>query len=350
MTLSRRDESVVEPTSTTFGRFDHKPAPAAGKATSGNRDSTSTSGEGPVTVQESGLPSLWERASFTVTHAVASAFLGVFGLGGLERLGRMFGTLEWLINHRRRRRFHRAYDKVLESSITPRQRRTACRDYFMRTRCDKLFYLIFDRVPRDTAHKLFSIRNQALLDESLANGRGVYLALSHHGAHHVAAMLAAVWGYKVAGVRDRTEGALRRFVQHRFDRHYPEFRRMRVIFADAYPRDIYRCFHEGYLLGSAMDVQRTRHATQKAEEFELFGERRPFVSGPLRVAIRCKAPVLQAFILAHDRFRYELVITGRLLDPDNIRVEDQAVREALAVYARTIEQYIRAYPSLMTRV
>ncbi len=46
-------------------------------------------------------------------------------------------------------------------------------------------------------------------------------------------MLLALNGYKTAGVRDRNEGPLRRYVQGRFDRRHPEFQRMRVLFADS---------------------------------------------------------------------------------------------------------------------
>ena len=137
------------------------------------------------------------------------------------------------------------FEHVLGRRPTPRERRRATREYFRRTRCDKLFYLVFDRISRDKAMSLFSIRNRDLLDEAAGRGRGVYVALSHHGPHHIAGMLMALHGYKTAGVRDRQEGGMRRWVQNRFDHLYPEFRRMRVLFSDGYPRDIYRSFRQG---------------------------------------------------------------------------------------------------------
>ena len=164
-------------------------------------------------------------------------------------------------------------------------------------------------------------------------------------------MLMTLRGYKVAGVRDRAEGGLRRYVQDRFDRLYPEFQRMRVLFADGYPREIYRCFEDGFVLGSAMDVDRVRNTDQKAEEVTIFGEKRLFLIGPLRAAIRCQAPVLQAFIAAESGFRYRLDIVQTLVDPEK-KVEDEtaAIADAIHTYAANVERCIRAMPTLLTRV
>lgn len=293
---------------------------------------------------------VWEYVSFTIAHAMTGWLLACLSLSGFYRFGRMFGTLEWLINHKRRGRFSATLQRVLGRVPTAGERRRATREFFVRTRCDKLFYLILDRIPRDKLMALLSIGNQALLDEALARGRGVYLAFSHHGAHHVIAMLMALKGYKTAGVRDRREGAIRRYVQQRFDRVYPEFQRMHVLFADGYPRDIYRCFKDGCLLGSAMDVSRVRDPNQRTEEVAIFGEKRPFLSGPLRIALRCRAPVLQAFIVPEDGFRYRLEIVEILVDPEKVRDEAAAVARAMHTYADNVERHLRASPSLLSRV
>lgn len=273
----------------------------------------------------------------------------VLGLSGLYRFGRVFGTLEWLINRRRRRRFAAALKRIMGADLTSDQRRRATREHFMQTRCDKLFYLVFDCIPRDTAAGLLSVGNKALLDDCLARGRGVYLAMSHLGALHVLGMLLALAGYKTAAVRDRNEGGMRRYVQDRFDRRYPEFQRMRVLFADSYPREIYRCLADGYMLGSAMDVRRVRQANQKVHEVTIFGEPRAFLSGPLRVALRCRAPVLQAFVVPESGFRYRLEIVSMLADPERIEDTETAVAGVMETYAATVEAYARKYPSLLTR-
>lgn len=263
-------------------------------------------------------------------------------------MGRALGTLEWMINFKRRGRFGRALEAVV-STLPAAVRRMHTREHFMQTRCDKLYYLVFDRIPREVALSSLSIRNQELLDRALDAGHGVYLALCHHGPLHVAAMLMALRGYKVAGVRDRREGAMRRYVQSLYDRKYPEFGRMRVMYADSFPRDIFRCLHEGFVLGSAMDVSRVRDPKQRSHEVRIFGRLQTFLTGPLRIAIRCKTPVLQAFVLPGPDFRYELDIVECLLDPANTQSEDVAVEQAISRYAHNVESYVRASPALLTR-
>ncbi len=292
----------------------------------------------------------WQRFSLGFVHTVMAGLLGVLSLRGLWVFGRVFGTLEWLINYRRRRRFGEAMKVMLGRRPTTAERRKATREFFCRSRCDRMFYLIVDCLPVERARTLFSITNEALLKSSLARGHGVYMALSHNGPHHVAAMLFAMCGYRVAGVRDRREGPLRRYMQERIDRRHRGFERMRVLFADGYPREIFRCFEEGYVVGSAMDISRVRDPKQKMEQVTMFGQPQLFLSGPLRVAVRCGAPVLQGMLVPDTGFRYRLEILERLIDPETCGDVEAAVREAMRVYAGNIEVHLRRAPYLVSKV
>jgi lauroyl/myristoyl acyltransferase len=98
-----------------------------------------------------------------------------------------------------------------------------------------------------------------------------------------------------------------------------------------------------------MDVNRLRRPNQKAEEVTIFGERRPFLSGPMRVALRCGAPALQVFIVPEKDFRYRLDVVKMLIDPEVVGDEDAAVATAMADYADNVETHLRATPSLITR-
>ncbi len=298
----------------------------------------------------SGAFSTWDKFSFGVAHVFASSLAKLFGLRGLYAFGRAFGTLEWLINYKRRRRFSRAYDRVAEAKPSRSDLRRTSREFFCRSRCDKLFYLILDTIPKDKLRAHFVVDNKPLLDESLAKGNGVYLAVSHHGAHHVTAMLLSIYGYRVALVRDGQESGLRKFVQARFERLHPELPRMQVIFADAYPRDIYRCFKDGYIVGSAMDVSRVRHEHQQSEEVTIFGERRKFLSGPLRIALRCGSVPLQIFMTCERNFRYRLDVFQKLSDATEDMGEDEKISHAMQRYASNIEKHIRRHPEELTRI
>lgn len=292
----------------------------------------------------------WEQVSFTLTHAGLSLLLRLLGLRGLYLLGRAFGTCEWMINFKRRRRFDRVLRRVIGDKPRLGERLKRSREHFMCTRCDKLFYLIFDRIPPERAEHLLAIENHAKLDEAIARRRGVYVALAHQAGIHAVGMLLCMRGCKVAAVRDRREGGLRRFIQHRFDVKYPQFTRTRILFADSYPREIFRCFADEFLLGSAMDVSRVRHPNQKTEEVTVFGERQFFLSGPMRAALRCRAPIVQAFLIPEKNFHYRMQVVEWLLDPEKVDDEDSQIAEAMRRYAANVEAFLRDNPSLVTRV
>lgn len=292
----------------------------------------------------------WQSFSLVVVHTAASVLLGVLGLGGLYAFGCAFGTMEHLLNHRRRRRFARALAVILERKPTPRERRKWTRAFFQRTRCDKLFYFIIDRLPRDKIDSLVSVSDEALLQESLGRGKGALFGLQHLGSHHIGGMLLALKGFKIAGVRDPNESAARRFMQERWARRHPELPRIRYGFSDTFPREIYRWYREGYLIGAAMDLLKVRDPKQKVTWLEVFGERRPFLTGPMRIALRSGAPVLHGWVEPLGGFRYELVVAGRLIDPDQVTDEEAAIDQAVRAYAATLEDTLKRRPSLLSRL
>ena len=220
----------------------------------------------------------------------------------------------------------------------------------MRTRCAKMFFLIGARLGQEEAAARLTITNQDLLDDALARGHGVYLALSHQGDHHTVGMLLALAGYKLAGVRDRPEPGLWRHVQELFIRRHPDVALPQVLYATTYPRRIYRCYREGRVVISLMDVTTFRHGGLKTHSVQMFGTERKLLTGPLQIALRSRAPVVQAFLLPEPGFRYRLEIVGMLADPETVEDEEAAIRTAVETYAANLESYLRRMPSLISRI
>ncbi len=298
----------------------------------------------------SGL-SLWEHFSLGTVHAAVSLIHALGSVRGLHWFGRGFGFVEYLINHKRRRRFAEALRTICGADVPSARRRAETRAYFMNTRCDKLFYLVLDRIGIEKAKALTHVVGREHLDAAIGRGRGVYVAFSHHGPHHIFVILFALLGYRSALVRDPREGPLRRFVQHRLRMKYPELSdRIRVIFTDTYPREIYRLLADGFILGSALDVGRIRDARNKTQMVRLFGKDRPVLTGPLRIALKTKVPVLQAMIAPMPGGGYELEFMSPLIDPDAAGERDADLASALRMYAERVEQYVRRKPHLVTRI
>ena len=309
-----------------------------------------TTTEAPSPEKRSTKLTLWETVSVRMAHAATSAMLALLSLRGLYHFGRIFGTAEYLINFKKRRRFAKALAHILERKPTGTERRKWTHDYFMLTRCEKLFYLIMDRLPRDKAASLLTISDEPLLKECLARGNGVYYGYAHLGTQHVGGMLLSLKGYRVAGVRDPNESSIRRYVQDLFDRRHPDIQRTNMIYSGTFPREIFRCYRAGCIVGSAVDVKQLRNQNQKAEWIEVFGQKRPFLTGPLHIAIRCKAPLLHGFVLPEPGFRFRFLIVGVLLDPETIEDEEREVADALRVYAAQMVKVLKERPSLVTRM
>ena len=277
------------------------------------------------------------------------AWVKCFSLKGLYLFGTAWGTCEWALNYHRRRRFYERLRLVVGRSMSAQAERRACLDHFRRTRSDKLFYLIFDKLPREKILNRVKFHNRELIDDALKLGKGAYVCMSHNGSHHVCILLMALLGYKVAGVRDKNEGSLRRYVQEQYERSFPEFRAIRVFFADTFPRNLYRCFQEGFVLGSALDVGRDRGSHLRTVPVQLFGQEREFLTGTMQIALRCGAPILQGFVVSQKNFYFHLIVKGPLVDPTTEADEPEILQAAMQKYADNIGKHIVQYPDHISK-
>ena len=293
----------------------------------------------------------YDIAKYELARGFLYAWTQLFSLKGLYVFGRFFGTLEYLINFKRRNRYRRELTRVFPEGLSRKRAQRIVRSYFQRTRCDKLFYLVFDRLPREKIMRRIRFHGKQHLDEALARGQGVYVMLSHNGSHHVAGLLLALQGYKCAGVRDRNEAPLRVYVQEKYARTFPEFAAIKVLYADTFPRDIYRCFRENRVVGSALDVSRVRGLTLKTCPVRIFGESREFLTGTLQIALRSGAVVLQGFVVSRPNFYFRLIANPPLHVPapgDNDE-RPELVARLMQQYADGIEAHIREHPDHISR-
>ncbi len=291
----------------------------------------------------------YTRAKFEFVRGFLWAWTRTFSLRGLYLLGVWFGTLEYLINFKRRARYARQLRRIFPEGISEARRRRITLSYFRRTRCDKLYYLIFDKLPREKILRRIKFQGRDYLDEALARGNGVYVMLSHHGSHHVAGVLMALLGYRCAGVRDPNEGAIRIYMREKYATTFPEFGAIRVLYADSFPREIFRCFHENRVVGTALDVGRVRGTTLKTCEVNVFGEQREFLTGTVQVAMRCRATVVQAFVVSRRNFYYRLIVKPPLHVPSE-DVEAPPLPELMQRYADGIAVHVREHPDHLSRV
>lgn len=290
------------------------------------------------------------RARIWVVRAFLTGWSRLFGLNGLYALGRFFAVCEHATDYKRRRRVHARLEMFFKSDVSPAWRRTVARRYFMRIRCDKMFYTIMDRIPRDKLMARMHIVGREHLEAALDRKKGVFVALCHFGSHHIAGMAMALLGYRLAGVRDPKESHVRRYIQEKYRQTFPEVAQMKMFYSDAFPRELYRYYQDNEIVAALLDVDPQRGQTLKTQPIRFFGETREFLTGPLRIAIRQGAVALQGFVISRPGFHYDFVLTPALLDPDSIVDERQAIADALQHYADGVEQHAREHPEHLMKI
>lgn len=293
------------------------------------------------------------RAKFGVVRWFMWWIVRAFSLKGLFLFGRFFGTCEYLVNFKRRARYRAELKHVFPDGLSRWREQTIIRSYFRRTRCDKMLYLVFDRLPKEKILRRIRFHGREHLDAALERGRGAYVLLSHTGSHHVAGLLMALLGYRCAGIRDRNEGVLRLFVQQKYAETFPEFAAVRVLYADTFPRDIYRCFRENRVVGSALDVSRVRGLQLKTCPVRIFGQTREFLTGTLQIALRCGATVVQGFVVSRPNFYFRLIVNPPLYVPpagkEDPGENPDLVADIMQRYADGIEAHVREHPDHLSR-
>ena len=289
------------------------------------------------------------RARIWFVRSFLVFWIRCFSLSGLYMLGRFFGTLEYAIDYRRRGRVHRKLRAMFKDEFNVAWRRKMTWRYFMRIRCDKMFYTIMDRIPRGKLLNRIKLKGRRHVDAALARQKGAYVALCHFGSFHVAGLLGALLGYEVIGVRDPKESHVRRYIQRKYRETFPEVARMRLFYSGQFPREIYRQFHAGGIVASLLDVDRIRGGHLKTCPVRIFGETRDFLTGPVQMAVRCGATTFQAFVVSRRNFYYQLIVTPPLHEPTG-GDDESAIPDVMQRYADGVERFAREHPDHLMNI
>ncbi len=171
------------------------------------------------------------------------------------------------------------------------------------------------------------------LAEAFAHGRGVILALAHHGSWDVAAAFAQSYGCKLTVVTESNWMA-ELVAGARTDRGVTLAPR------DRSPRALFRALARNECVAIVCDIAEDEFQTI---EVPFFGRPAPLPLGPARLAQHTRSPILVVsnVRLADGRYR----ITGYpLLWADQTLPEDEAVRALTASLAAGFERIVAACP------
>ncbi|MBK8267657.1 MAG: lysophospholipid acyltransferase family protein [Planctomycetes bacterium] len=332
------------------GKNDTAAAHGESAPTSGARDEVSQPSNDTTPSKQTKPIPLFTIARIASVRMFLMGWSHVFGMSGLYFLGQLFGTCEFLIDYNRRRRVMQKMAELFGNSFTPKQRFAHARRYFMRIRCDKMFYTIMDRIPRGKLMNRIKLIDRHYIDDGLAREKGVYVALCHFGSHYIAGLMMALLGYEVSGLRDPKESTVRRYIQQKYRETFPEVEKMAIFPANSFPREVYRRLKRNTLVASLIDPDRRRSETAKWTTVKMFGVDRELLAGPLQIAFRCGATTVHGFVVSRKNFYYQLIVMPPLVEPGQERDDEETIQLAAQRYAQSVEKFALAHPDHLMNI
>lgn len=251
---------------------------------------------------------VFARWRLSICRRVLHVWLFCTGLRGLWHLAEAVGRLEYLVSARRRLRVRRAIG-LAAPWLNPTEVEESVRSWFRRSRCDRWFLLVGDRVSPAVLGKCTTIEGEHILRAALSQGRGVIALMSHHGAHDLLPLLLAGAQFRCAAVRVRDDSVARRYMLRRLRAVAPSLATFQSSLTTNSPRRILRWLAEGYIVGCAVDVippglERLRAISLQ----DANGQPRQFLTGPVRLAQHGDVPLIQAFLISGKFYHFRLQV------------------------------------------
>lgn len=270
------------------------------------------------------------------------------GLNGLYKFGVFFGTCEYLLQYKKRKRMYNRLTEIFGQPLPPSRAREVARKQMCRIRCDKMIYTILDLIDRQTLMDRFSMEGQEHLDKAVQRGKGTFFMFSHQGSHHLGGILLTLSGYPLIGLRDPNESPLRLYIQEQYEKRFPEFRDLQITPSDSFARSFFRAFRTNKIVAAAMDIWRDR-GNVRTVKVKIFGQEREIMSGMTHIAMKSHAAILVGFILSLPNYNYKIILTPWLTDPDKDAESDAAVAQVMQEYACLIENHVKTYPEHISK-
>jgi KDO2-lipid IV(A) lauroyltransferase len=270
------------------------------------------------------------------------------GLDGLYAFGQFFGSCEYLLQYKKRKRIYIRLAEIFGQPLPAREARAIARRQMCRIRCDKMIYTIMDRIDRQTLMERFEIVGREHIDQAIDRGKGTFFMFSHQGAHHLAGILLTLSGYPIIGLRDPNESPLRMYIQEQYEKRFPEFNDLQITPSDSFARSFFKAFKNNDIVAAAMDIWRNR-GNVRTVKVSFFGQEREFVAGMTHIALRSRAVTLVGFILSQPGYHFQVIFYPWLTDPDRDTESDETIQRVMQDYAQTIENHLKKHPDHISK-
>jgi len=291
----------------------------------------------------------FSRAKYMFVRFWLVLLVKVGGLDGMYRFGQIFGTIEFILQYRKRWRAYRRLEEVSGGPLPTARKRMVIRRQMCRVRCDKMIYTIMDRIDRNELLNRVQVVHREYMDQAVAHGKGTFMMFSHQGSHHLGGILLILLGYPTIGLRDPNESDLRLYIQEQFEKNFPEFKFLQITPSDSFARTFFQAFKDNAIIAAAMDIWRDR-GNVRTVKVQVFGQEREFLSGMTHIALRSHSPILVGFLLSFPGYHYRVIFHPWISDPDQDGDTPPTVQRVMQEYANIIENHVKTYPCHISKL
>ena len=191
------------------------------------------------------------------------------------------------------------------------------------------FVLLGDLKPEDVLERV-EVDGLELVDERLALGRGLIVALPHMGSWDMAAAWAAAKGYPVAAVADRFPGSLNEAVVRSRKRFGLEV----IAIGRSAVREVREALAANKMVPLVCDLEQG-----PGVEVRFFGRRAVVPAGPAAFSLKSGAPVVVVHSYANGPGRYRVEVQKA-----PVWRPDETSQSGMQTIINRFETYIRKRP------
>jgi len=214
------------------------------------------------------------------------------------------------------------------------------RQNFLKEIYRQFVYLWFELLQSsrfDFAHLKQSIvlHNVNVLDDALAQGKGVVLLAAHLGNYECIGDWLAGKGYPIAAVAKRQKNPW-------VDAYILKLRKRfgtQIIYSDQAMKKGLGLLRKGWIVGLVAD----QYAGDNGVEIPFMGLLTKAFRGPAALHLRIGAPMIYAFGIRRSYARFDLYFEA-VPNPDSSELSDKNIGESTRCHSDVLEKRLRAHP------
>ncbi|OGQ51575.1 MAG: hypothetical protein A3J24_00840 [Deltaproteobacteria bacterium RIFCSPLOWO2_02_FULL_53_8] len=202
--------------------------------------------------------------------------------------------------------------------------------------------LVFNDISKEFIDANVSIEGIEHVDAALSKGKGAVILVSHFGSFLFVPLVLTFKDYKITQLAGGpTAAALSPAYKIIGDSKHKETEKQPLRFcrADVALTEVYKVLKRNELLAVALDGRVGKNWV----EVEMFGRKAMLLPGPVRIAMKSRAPIIMAFMIRNEDDTQRLVLepsiemhTGGNYD-ENVLINMRRVAEVF-------ERYVKKYP------